>query len=75
MRWKHAPTLSEQRRAVSLTQPQTDRDGEPGRVENQAGAGVLWELSEILSLLPQGTTGKKKKEQDSLAYEPPHLNP
>lgn len=53
MRWKHAPTLSEQRTAASLTQPQTDRDGDLGRVEDQAGAGVLWELSEILSLLPE----------------------
>ena len=70
MRWKHAPTLSEQRRAVSLTQPQTDRNGDLGRVQNRAGAAVLWELSEILSLPPE----HHWKEKDSVAYEPLHSN-
>lgn len=37
MRWKHAHTLSELWRAVSLTEPQTDRDWDSGRTRLALG--------------------------------------
>lgn len=66
MRWKHTPGLSEQRRVVSLTQPQTDRVLE--RVQNQAGAAVL---QETLSVFAEYHW--KEKKGISVAYDPLNL--